>query len=615
MSASITASLKERVEIFLMREKTTSYFEDVPRSEPYENAACIIRFIANLTSIKLPEKHKLVDGYHKLIRTVCKAFLIYWALKSFAIFVAQYRYDVGQKQLAKDEPSITNKSGRCELTESKDGGQSELEFLQFVGSPLIFLSGIASLIFGTSHIYPLTLVVITPYLFESNNCQFSFLDFIIDPQGETHKVENDLRRLTKQLVTYICDATKITSIKDESFQVGVTIRSKKSVKFHSSETRKAKHRSVLANVLLDNSSIKQVKPASYATKWHQNLVQYFVWSYRTFRSINLVVGTILLVSCFVGEFYLRSQLRYELVKCRQEHQMGADIRGALEEVAPLRSESLVKYEQSDGSFRSLIYLALSVEFKQMLISSRKATSTMLELFFSSHMIFVGLGINALLYSISILDKLYWLNQLNWQLDLCVDFTSNLKGEIMKEREVSQLFYKISLISYLNLRLFTRRNKSFQSNLNYLTSPLFVSFAETLCICYMVISNSKCRYISIVVFGVVFIVILTNLYILIAGAVFTETRKVYKNLARLIAYNIDILDAIKHPDAVVANCHIEEVGENVAILINLWLRQLMVRRELTENFAIYTFMAALTSDKIMTVNAYVLALALILPQAR
>lgn len=42
---------------------------------------------------------------------------------------------------------------------------------------------------------------------------------------------------------------------------------------------------------------------------------------------------------------------------------------------------------------------------------------------------------------------------------------------------------------------------------------------------------------------------------------------------------------------------------------------MVRRELTENFAIYTFMAALTSDKIMTVNAYVLALALILPQAR
>lgn len=393
-----------------------------------------------------------------------------------------------------------------------------------------------------------------------------------------------------------------------------------------------------AKILFSYDLPDMVRPAHLTSNWHKKLICLEGYYYYLRMISGLVPCFIVITATILTEIYLRVEERLNIFECSQKQGNSFYIRKKIN-LSPLNFEDLTKYLAYDGSRLNFIKLMLTVEVKYYL--TRRIVFGLLELYLATTIILFIASFYYLLYVRSFLNRMIWLNQLQEQLNWCskhiIDigrtkdldgfngFTNLLNGneksfivnsdqlimkiltkhfeveadvdngvEAKKERvkENKLISLKAILITYLNFELFRKQQANYHRLANFLIFQMTLLIGSVLLLCYFIGTNVNVGSNSILLFTSTYLVLCMNVH-LISSAVMTNKilklmRTIFKLMAGASSIDLQLTD-----------------------IIDIWRRQLLDDEQTVEHFSIRFFGVYLSYDRIITFNAYLVALWLVL----
>lgn len=566
----------------------------------------------------------------------------------------------------KEDIYLTNKDeeilARFEFVKSK---------LELLNDPIISFSGSATAVLGISGLIP-SVVYFTSILslcFRRN--RVDVLSFYLNPFGEIFRIKKDLTcivfRTLKSIKNYHarfkleissspdeasnskCSYTGATKDLGVSFtkefshssygnKLDVTTDLRKlsrlGINYHSSSVLNTRSiPETYTGTLFDINLVEMVKPGNLTSKWHKTLLSYDKYFFKGTVFCTLLPAFIIIILNVIGEIYKRVKQRLDSLECQKWKLEGVLIKETIK-LNPLNSqEDKLAYSTYDGTTRQFIYLMMQVETKYYL--STRVVFAILEmlivaLFFASVAAFFYY-----LYVRSFLNRLVWLiqiqEQVNWSTNhlksKILNYTENESNSDFDNLEIShgddnEMYYTNSeellmgystkhaytrvvcpqnkattlraiLITYLNYELFRKQQVEYLKLATLLLSQLIALVVTTFVFCYFIGTKMKNNLSqTYILFISTYLMAFLNLHLLIGAILISRSVELTKSILSLLAAatlnKMQLLD-----------------------VVDLWRRQLQGEEGTKKNFAIKLFSVYLSYDSIISFDAYLVALWLIL----
>lgn len=383
------------------------------------------------------------------------------------------------------------------------------------------------------------------------------------------------------------------------------------------ETAKANQQRISrADSLIGAYVLDLVRPIVLTPDWHQQtarvyisitLVQVALWV------TTLIVGTL---SLTLVEFSLKAKHQLQLFECHKWNPNSTLIMDYIF-LFPLIHQSeidaFLSYNDKTSSKFDFLYLVF-IEYKRFLTVPRYWLLVLEASFF--YVFFVNwITFYSSLWIMSIRDKFAWLCQVIAQLDYCSSLgvtASKLSDghSILDPKQYiahhhhydddsnNNLSDRLITISYLNFALLHRRQKRWKLMANFLLAQTTIPVALIIILCYLVGTTIRTKNNLVHLLTSASVAILLNVY-LVTGAPFAgKVEKLMKSILRLVVSE----QSLKNSNA-------DE--ENESFAVNLWRRQILSASAAHIYFAPNVLGVHLAYDKLITMNAYLVGLWLVL----
>lgn len=413
------------------------------------------------------------------------------------------------------------------------------------------------------------------------------------------------------------------------------------------------------NALKDIDFSNLVKPANLSAKHHKYLVDFdSIFSTMSILS-GIFVGLFVTIILIIMELNERFQHRLEQLKC-QSLVVDAVVDSVTSinnfvyhvnflDADKLSSKDELIYMNYDGSLISILNILLVVELKyyftfRILINLCEAAILIV-------INFLWVNFYHNLYVISFLNNLKWLNQLERQLNNCInmidkqqevsieslcsypattfnnnnnnnydvdrkrlkliedDFCNDIiminmlpyyktlknndKESVEKLKDENKLTRALT-IAYLNYELFRRQQKAYRQLSQILIAQVTCVCGLTTIVCYTVGVNIRNSYYSILFAFLAWVFLYLQWYLASGSFKTAKVDKLIKNMIRLQTVAL-----------------YKDTGGGSSYALSLWRKQLISQKEARVFFAPRLFNLQLSFSQWITVNLYLFALVLVL----
>lgn len=384
-----------------------------------------------------------------------------------------------------------------------------------------------------------------------------------------------------------------------------------------------------------------VRPICFTSAWHINLSALARLSIIIMSSISFFCPFLAHIETVLLEIRSRADARLDLISCKmhRSHIINSD-NGTLllqryrfmpkittkdEETYSMCSESI--YGVNSGRDVSThpctkAYLMFAIETKYYF--------TIQAIGFIISYITIGLTLAVastfycLIYLVGMINKLAWLEQINRQLRYCIDLEQGnarslkhqsdpIKHLLLRtrastadlKRDAANYSVYVMTITMINLELFRREYKPFHKTASFLASQMCLYCTISLIFCYVLMNYSIPEYRKHLFFGTTALSLTMNLYVGYSSYISSRVEKLMRNVTQLVSL---------FP----AQDNLPEVGEKeedrrnlTLISITLWRRYMFSEDETKQNFAPKLFGSYLDYTRLISLNAYTIALFLLL----
>lgn len=585
---------------------------------------------------------------NRYFQLTCMIILHYFIIKFFLLTVFQYRLDVALKRWQPTVRRNATRTDKCALIDDliyTDDTREALEvmiqsrkWLDFLSNPFSSVTGACAIMMNTLFLYPLFLITALRIFSQHYQVRIDFLCFMVDPEGECQYIHRILDHIVSTVIdslkTYESnqDIRQIMSNRNEPIPLSTLERIadnpnltfiKRNVQSNAAQTRSINsncHPSNMSNGITFNASCQQkkksltnkedlqfirllldircsnlVRPSNMCANWHKILLKLVFYGLFLFTIINLSFGFVVCTLISIGEFLLRASHRIGLSECKNWMPNGTLIRLEQIQLDELVSADQEAYRVYGGSFMNLLYLSVTIESKHLFGSTRRLI-TWIEVYMNLAGIMIWFTFFVYIYLIGIVDRVKWAEQIEKQVASCVQQFSkhqyNNSNQQATDQGADQELVRNSLISYLNYSLFKNRHKNFQFTNNCLVGQMTCLIVGTMIMAYLVATFVDSQFTVVLLFSISYVISFVNLYLMSSAYLYGKVVKIMNNINRLLAYGTSL------------------GSRNLAFSMEMWRRQLLNDKELTRFYAFNSFGASIAFDKLITVNAYLIALWLI-----
>lgn len=546
--------------------------------------------------------------------------------------------------------------------------------LELLNDPIISLNGSATAVLGILGSVPSIVYFTSIFSLSFLRNRVDVLSFYLNPLGEIFRIKRELAcivsRISESIRNYharykpeislsknqinnhfkYISATKEfdASNKKQSHwsyvnKLDITTNggnlSKSGTNHHSTSILDSKFPKTYTETLFNINLVEEVKPANLTSKWHKTLTSYDKYFFRGAVCSCFIPACIIIILNVMGEIHKRVRQRLDSLECQKWRQDAVLIKETIK-LSPLNSqEDMLAYSRYDGTIRQLIYLMLEVETKYYF--STKVVVSILEMITVAAFFIAIVSFFYFLYIRSFLNRMLWLNQIqeqvNWSTNHLNEFkmklrvlnsTGNENGsnlndfdhleiihgkeeiyhtnseEFLMEYSTKRAYTQVCsqsratnlraiLIAYSNYELFREQQVEYLKLATFLLSQLIALVLTVFVFCYFIgtkMNNNLSR--TYILFVSTYLMVFLNLQLLIGAILISKSMELTKSILSMLAAatlnKMQLLD-----------------------VINLWRRQLQDEEGTKKSFAIKLFSVYLSYDSIISFDAYLVALWLIL----
>lgn len=358
------------------------------------------------------------------------------------------------------------------------------------------------------------------------------------------------------------------------------------------------------NILFQIHQMKLVKPANLHIQGHRQLLRLeFYWLLTTI-STTLLIFPLIGILTILFDVNLRVMNRLEQLECSRWRPTGVVIQDYSQLPPFATEEHRNAFLSFDGSLEDRLRL-IALEFQ-----NREAGYLLfgIEIFSSISIGSIMVSFYSLIGALSSIDKILWLGQIQRQLDACNQVMANLfdleknkqsnpqyKGRKSIDNESSNRnkLLKELTITYLNFELFRRQQASHGKLIYFSLAQLSTYLASILLLCYIVGTTLKSYNNGLILFMSTFSVMFFNLPLLISAQRMSKIQMIMRSLTITLARGSQ-LSWLKQSH-----------------LLGLWRKQVLSENEVVRLFSSSLFGVNLTYQKVITLNAYLVVLWIIL----
>lgn len=517
---------------------------------------------------------------------------------------------------AKLKPSIgitiaSNTSTSLYINHSAiDRARSLSNYIEFLGVPTTTNPGVGFLMMGCLGIGSLAYYQWSTICFRRHwpKVRSNHLGFLFEPRHERRRVCNILDEIIRNL-SHTCLSASIlhpeisaskrkfgsnTNLTIHPRTLDVSLKPEDRTEkfaFLDRARRIAKNRNKL-----DGSDIEW--PYMISAEWHRKFTYINLATLKITRALATWIFVLLLSSLIFLELFGMAKERYSrYIKNNHQYEFHLD---------PFRLQSLRSevetrlYLSSSGSLSELIIAAITVESKYYFTLNR--IIFLIELYSWGLFVASLAGLVGAFIMASVFYQIGWLKQLKEQLACLVKLAQRhrMDGYSSSSAGLNRPCFVDQLIKvYLNYELFRRQNPSYQMVLNLLL-PQVALFSTVSLICtYLIAIDLDLSNKEIVLFASTCVMVSANCCMLVSA---------YKSKMAL--------DIMRYLYYLVAQCSVdglahEQTKSQFVIPVDLWRRQLLDEDDLKRFYAAKLFGYYVTFENVMSMNAYFLAIWLIM----
>lgn len=363
-----------------------------------------------------------------------------------------------------------------------------------------------------------------------------------------------------------------------------------------------------------------VKPFNLTSCWHWCLINLSLFYTRAGFSISLIFSIISLSCLALYEVRGLTLRRIDQIKCQlwRHDAISLDEDNLLQiPLTPMENndeiEAYKRYVNSAGNLSTFLYLWFLVETKYYLSYARILYS--IEILALTTLYSIWATYYTSVYVVGYSHQLIWLIQLERQICDCIQvnerhkhllIASSIERKLPLDRKQQRLknnsswlmskqyestLLELSLICYLNYELFRRSHIKFQRLANFLLSQVSVLVGTSFIVCYVIANNLNAKIILPILYTTLAIVLLFNIYL---GSMSYKSKKIERIMRDLVR--------------LLASCPTGEIQNSRPIA--MWRRQILTDHEAQEIFSSSVFNIYMSYEKMISINAYMLALWLI-----
>lgn len=557
----------------------------------------------------------------RLLWLLKNVYIIYTVIKLFSLAVVHFEYD---RLKSKIWPANQLQSyGKCRTNKDNLYDASDYEryltfdhLLLMLGSPMASLSGAAPsglALVGSLHPFFYYFGLLS---MKSIRPRFDLYDFLLDVRLERRKFRLELLDLVMGLF----------ELHDRQHQhhsaVSLTqrcIRPRYLYVFKQGEGQ-PDHRSSGSHWCLKSAKIQLdankenknclwverklhhlIEPDHLSDRFLLDLARIFSAVPKFLVALCFIPGAIFLAVTICIEIYLRVQYRLDIFECQARNASSIPT-GAPVQLGTMELEQhfdAYKYHSDNSSLSSFLEL---VKIEAGLLFSVQVIMSITEIAFTLAMATILLPLYLGLYMYEYHSKFVWLNQIERQVDECLEqlilkqtnvtepseLTAMLAGESAPDEADRNKLVTSLTLAYLNYELFRRRQHDYKS----LTSPLITQMALTCALsllsCYLVCAFISSAYLSVPLMLATYETLLLNVYLITSAIRTSRTLKLMKNFCRIVAFSA-------------------ENSLNDLRIIKLWSLQIFTQERAIECFAPIIFGFAISYERIFAINASLMAL--------
>lgn len=503
-----------------------------------------------------------------------------------------------------NQSSIDSPNIRTRTTIIEEIGELE-EWLRFFGLLLRTFDGFTSTTLLIGALTSVAFDFFGPIVIHFRQPRLDVYGFIKDRQSERRRFVNNIKSLVDDL--FIChrqvDSTNQSLVAYTYTTRGGQHPVQAFVRFGNTfsrlfmnnfSNRIAKPRAKDSFSIVGQRKLHQlIEPAHLTDSWHRKLCLLL----RKLTPIGFLMcfgcGQLVLSCMIIFDIGRRTRYRLEVFECLRENKSLSHYYTIPLKLRDLGSGSENSaYKNHDGSLANLLKLFL-IEFK-VSYGWREALlyiDIVQLLFFLSFEFPLYMGIYVAQYG----SKTLWLKQIQLQVKGCI----NSLIESVKMTEIKQRIdttnqrneqnnnMKLITLAYLNFELFRREQTAYQSLTNFLLMQMMLVTVPLVIAAYLTLALLKQDDRIIMLIFVSYAFSFLNIY-LVASAIRTHMAlKLMNDMSRLLAY--------------ITENHIE-----LTLVARLWSSQILNYKETMDRFAPKILGISISFDKIVNLNAYLLA---------
>lgn len=489
-------------------------------------------------------------------------------------------------------------------------------WLENSGIGIVSIPSMSVVTIGTYSLVPIIFEYFPLVFTKLNPIKLNLLSFLLNPKSFRVKMRMEINRSIEILIDVIrskyskVGKTRRTSIRpriclnQDANGEEVQIPTGRVGFFYSSNNLDDVK---LIQLLQQIRSQQLIEPANSSIRWHAKLASLFDNLLLPTRTILFIFCILFQIAAICGELYIRTNNRLKLMSCRQSlgpNGTSATIFNSLPELSSDKDhQNYLNYLNSEqNSILELLRLSFGVEVKYYFWSVAIFWSI-----FEFMTMIVGLSVWFTFYHnvliISQVDIIVWLKQLKQQVNDCARSALHLSTkqsttDWASREDLELRLMRDLLVAYLNFELFRNQHKHFRNFKNLAVAQLAVLTGQTYMLCYLVTTYSNTISTTLIVATTISIVIMLNVYLIIASYASKRIENLMRDIANMLAH----CQSLKNP-------------QKLSFLIDLWRRQQLSDQEARKFFASTLLGIHITYEKLFPINAYMALIWLILARVR
>lgn len=339
-----------------------------------------------------------------------------------------------------------------------------------------------------------------------------------------------------------------------------------------------------------NHQLLLVEPDHLTDHWHRRLCLGSRHLTRVGFVMVFCFGFLFLALMVVQETIRFHQYRLNIFDCLKVNKSLSPKHSTLLRLRDLGKEWQIEaYKNFDGSPGSSLRLIL-VEAK-LLLSWREMV-TILEITSCAVMLSLSLMLYVGIYIAQYISKTLWLNQIRSQVQDCIRSLFEAATQIADEhnkraRDLRNNVRQLTL-AYANFELFRREQRAYQSLANFLVAQMILVSVPLLAITFATVASLHTDDLIVTFVLVSYALSILNIYLITSAIRTNMALKLMKDMSRLVAYIA--ANSLEH-----------------SRVARLWSSQILDYSRTLSCFAPKLFGIPISYDKIINLNAYLLAL--------